>query len=132
MLSWNVQGLYNKLSDNSFRTFLCDFDIVCVLETWLRKELLDTVNLAGFAAFHTCRDRVARKGRYAGGVTVFIRQALTKGVTLLSTDLSDSIFLKLDCNVFGMSKNIIIGSIYIPPSGSTCYVSEENGIELLE
>ena len=132
-LHWNVNGLLNKLQDTDFVSFLCTYDFICIVETFL-----DTLDSAVFST-HKCFCRPAvrfpGRGRPSGGICVlirneyahFFRQIEYKGV-------GNFIVFILDKKLFDLEKDILIVCVYVPPEGSPYYVhfDVENGISLLE
>lgn len=36
---WNVRGLRDKIGDEEWREYLKCFEIVCLLETWIKEEI---------------------------------------------------------------------------------------------
>ena len=53
MLSWNINGLYSKLTDGDFLTYVNDYDILLLQETWI--SLRHTINLNDYFCHHVSR-----------------------------------------------------------------------------
>ena len=122
--------------DNTFLSFLKQFDICAFNETWSKS--LDEFNdfLEGYICFNNNRKKRYSKGRYSGGVCVFIRADLVeKGfIKRVFNHLDNCVFLRLDGELLHLNNSVIFCFLYISPEGSTSYnnINTNNGIELLE
>lgn len=43
MISWNINGLKRKITDEDFLSHIADYDLIFLNETWLSEQ--DTTNL---------------------------------------------------------------------------------------
>jgi len=75
---------------------------------------------------------MSKYGRCPGGVIVYIKDKLLKGIQRISEEFKYGIVLKLDKLFFGFSSDVILFCVYIPPEGSACYESNEDGMNVLE
>lgn len=74
--SWNIEGLIKYEQNGEFKEYLKRFDIFSLCETW-GKNLSDFENfLEGYTAFTKVRKKRFLRGRYSGGVTVFVKNKL--------------------------------------------------------
>lgn len=98
--SWNVHGLFfredgnrfSKLSDPDFCKNI-NSDIICLLETKADKD--DDLCLERYILLK--KKSRPRKGKTIhGGLAVYVKHEISKGVTLLKCDSFDYIWLKLD------------------------------------
>ena len=120
--SWNVNGLikringnrYSKLDDPTFRKYIVS-DFVFMCETHLCYNA--NVSLEGYKYFANCR--TTEPSRVRGGLGVFIKHNLMKGVKIVDKSCTEYIWLKLSRNFFGFPNDIYICFIYIPPANST-------------
>ena len=74
-----------------------DFDIIFCCETWQKLKL-----------------KLNSSKRGHGGICLFIRQALSKGITILEKGSRGFIWVKLCKNYFGLDSDICICFSYIP------------------
>ncbi len=115
ILNLNIRSIANKF--DTFKHLLNslnhDFSIISLTETWLNDQNSETFNLGNYN--FVCSNRSNRKG---GGVGFYVSNNLNYK---LRTDLDiyqegivESIFIEI---ISTKTKNIIIGSIYRPPTG---------------
>ena len=71
--------------------------------------------------------RISTKGakRASGGIVVYIKTAVLCGIEILETECSEMIWLKLNKNVFGFQRDVVIGCCYIPPENSSRQVRDD-------
>ena len=120
IISWNIHGLNEeKLSQCIVGCFLKRFDIILLTETWSTAG--QSYGLDGFQYYDFHRGyKHSRARRGAGGQGVFIRNELSKGVDVMRNHKDIIVWLKLKQSFFGLTEDIMIGSIYIYPEDSTC------------
>ena len=103
---WNLEGIYEKvngaklckLDDDIFRTTLKKFDVLCLQKTHVSQD--ETIN--GFCITPHCWD-ISGNNRYFGGMLIFVRDAIKKGIKIgkkSDKDLLEIILKKffLACN----------------------------------
>jgi exonuclease III len=116
ILNLNIRSIANKF--DSFRNLLSTlkqpFSIISLTETWLNDQNSENFHLTNFD--FVCSNRANKKG---GGVGIFISNNLNYK---LRTDLNinedgivESLFIEI---ISTTGKNIIVGTIYRPPSGN--------------
>ena len=71
--------------------------------------------------------RYGRGKRGHGGVCLFIRSEIRKGVQLLETDNAGFISIKLCKDFFKLEMDICMCFVYIPPQDSVYYESHNTG-----
>ena len=108
-----------KANLGSFETCLVnlnfEFTVIGVSETWLCDDNCDLYNLDGyhFTEVHrTCRSGV--------GVGIYVKNSipvLNRRDLKVEDEISESVFIEIDKQIFNQSRNIIIGVIYRPPGG---------------
>ena len=77
--------------------------------------------------------RVCKSKRGHGGVCLFIRENISKGVHILETNNDDFIWIKLCKNFFSLTDDVCLCFAYIPPHDSVYFKSHEYGFfETLE
>lgn len=77
-ISWNIQGLKKYTNGVNLKTFLSQFDIICLCETWSRFTSEFDNFLPGYIHFDNVRKLSLSSLRNSGGVSVFIRNHLFK------------------------------------------------------
>ena len=92
------------------------FSFTGLSETWLDECKNELYDISGYSCAHVYRTyRAARKG---GGVTLAVENEIpymTKCDIEYFDNEVESLFIKIDMEVFGTSSNIIIGVIYSIP-----------------
>ncbi|CAG2193071.1 unnamed protein product [Mytilus edulis] len=118
--SWNIQGLGGKLEDDYFLSSL-KYDINILMETW--KGADSSTNIVNFNYVQKSRKKKLRSKRYSGGIIVYYKSTLHKGISeVLNVTKSDNrLWLKLDKFFFGLKKDIYVCACYIPPLSSTYF-----------
>ena len=109
--TWNINGLgkgTEKLHDNDFKLILNKFDIFSLIETWHTQNT--KVSLRGFDSIAVTRKKKYKKGRHSGGILIYIKNAIRKGVSQITT------WLKLKKSFFGLQKDIFLCITYRRPS----------------
>ena len=98
IISWNVEGLKSSLDDEDFLNLVHNFDLVFCSETWQRRG--DNFELSGYECIEVPRVESLKGSRRGhGGVCLFIKDELVKGVQVLEKDRYGSIWVKL-CKEF--------------------------------
>ena len=120
--SWNVNGLIKRLNghrhykfdDPAFRQLIVS-DIVFLCETHLCYN--ENVTIEGYKYWANCRS--IEPSRVRGGLGVFIKQSLVKGIEIVDKTCTEYIWLKLSRYFFGFPNDIYICFVYIPPVNSS-------------
>ncbi len=130
---WNIDGLHqrlggqrtSKLEYTEIINSLSRFDIMCLVETHCNEE--DSPTIDGYHAFHNIRPKSMNATRHFGGISVLIKQILSKGVKLMPRTCSEMLWLKLDKNFFNLDSDLFLGTVYVSPVNST-YSSKRDDI----
>lgn len=127
--SWNVQGLGDKCRDDFFVSCL-KYDINILLETW--KGTDQNYNFEGYKIIQKCRKKKKRSRRFSGGIVIFYKSELHKGITEVSEiSLSENrVWIKLDKTHFGWEKDLFICACYVPPLSSPYFDDDFTKLEL--
>ena len=115
ILNFNVEGLSTELDDPTFIELMNRHDICLLNETWKTDD--SKVGLPGFWDFSQVRNKGTKRGRPSGGVSVFCKTDIRKGVRIASHQ-EGFIWLKLDCKFFNLINPLFICASYIPPEYS--------------
>lgn len=83
VLSWNIAGVRNKLTDAGWLSMMTNFDIICLQEAWNVKGCL---HLDGFTSYTVPATRSA-SGHASGGLTTLVNLGLSCKVVVLKSNL---------------------------------------------
>ena len=112
----NVRSLpAHQIEFESLLDYLCyNFSVIGLTETWLTTSNVSMYNFEGYRHIYNIRS-----GRAGGGVSLFIKSYIPfserHDLNLLN-EISETVFIQINKNVFGTPKDIIIGIIYRPPN----------------
>ena len=130
---WNIEGIYqkingvriSKLDDESFEKTLNKFDILCLQETHASPK--DTPKFKNFVPIPHCRE-ISNNKRYFGGMLLFIRKTIRKGIKVNCKVDVDSLEVILDRGFFGFIKDIRILFTYASPTTSPYTRARDNTV----
>lgn len=125
--SLNVNGLKRRLSYPEFTDFIQSYDILCILETNLANY--DIVDVNGYTFVGKYRNPLASKK--CGGMGIYIKESISTFVEILNNTCEYIIWFKVNNTLLNIESDILIGSIYLPPTGSR-YLNEDEMILLDE
>jgi len=116
-------------------TFLSQFDIVDLSETW--SDYIGEFNdlLQQYCCFDEVRNKTGSSFRNSGGNCVFVKRKFTDSlvITRLYENVCNYVTLRIDKSFLKDLYDIILVFVYISPEGSSIYNDNDlNGIELLE
>ena len=135
VVSFNVDGLFSKLFDVDFLSFIDKFDCVCLLETHMSDNIIPKNIFTQFlpAYFYPAHPS-AVQGRASGGIIVLVKLKFKNIVSRIEHDFHSSIVLLFKNVLNGTKKDLIFISTYIHPYGSVFYnnQNDNNGINLFE
>ena len=97
-----------------------DFDVFCLLETHHTAEQVGSLHIDQFKNHSICRPKPKNASRYkpSGGLSLYIRKNIVAGVVILPEPGTESIFIKLKKEFFGLGNDIIVCFSYCVPSSS--------------
>ena len=118
-LVWNINGLTeHKLNKDIAGELMMKYDIILLSEIWIEAEQEFYLNGYQYHNFpRTVRHKKAK--RASGGLGVFIKNEICDGITVLKKKRECIVWLRLKKSFFRFDKDIYIGSVYIPPEGSS-------------
>ena len=119
VLHWNVEGLtQEKQSCKEFVEFITNYDIICLSETWTSKN--SVINLKGYSnPIHSYRKyRHKRAKRSSGGIIVYIRDSIRKGIKMVKNEVDCLVWLKLEKCFFQNEEDVYIAITYVAPENS--------------
>ena len=116
--SWNICGLTScKLNDDILGGFLKQHDIVLLTETWAKND--DNFHLENHVFYNFARNAIHPNAkRSSGGIGVFIKRDIIKGVDIRKHTDDIISWIKLKKAHFGLVNDIYIGNVYMVPHSS--------------
>ena len=121
VLSWNINGLGNKMADPDLLAFIREYDIIFLTETM--KSYDYTLVLPGYQFHHVSRIFEHKNAsRASGGIGILVANKFEKN-TRIDWTYDHLVWLTITTEYY--QKNIKIGCAYIPPENST-YVGLRN------
>ena len=135
---WNIQGLHVKvngvklckLDNESFTNTIKKFDLLCLQET--HTSQLENFKIQNYVTIaHCCI--MSKNNRYFGGMLLFIKKSLRKGILIKQDFDVDALKITLRNDFFGLKNDINIMFTYASPVNS-CYTKSrgENILEKIE
>jgi len=112
ILNFNVEGLKSELEDLSFLELINEHDICLLNETWRGED--SKICLPGFWDFSVIKPKRTKRGRPSGGLTIFCKENLRKGVKIDSFG-EWFVWLRLDSQFFNLPNTLYIGAFYLTP-----------------
>ena len=112
----NVCGPKSKLLNPDFVNEITQYDILCFTET--KVDDYDEVVIPGYDIFSKNRNSVS--SLRSGGIMIATKQRLSKCVQVMSNTSDCVLWIKLSSSLVN-GKEIVIGTVYIPPEGSPYY-----------
>lgn len=87
-------------------------------ETWTAKK--SKIDINGYAnPIHSYRKIVNKKAkRNSGGLIVYIRDSIRKGIKLIKNEIDCLIWIKLDKHFFKIQEDVYLAISYIAPENS--------------
>ena len=110
-LSWNINGLENKMTDPDLVAFIRNYDIIFFIETMKGNDF--TLAIPGYKFHHVSRKHKHKNAcRASGGIGILTSNKYANLTRIDHTyDYLVWLTLATDC----CQKNIKIGCAYIPP-----------------
>ena len=130
---WNVNGLFPKLSDVDFTSFITLFDFICLVETFM-VDFTQFDLFPNYKVFCKAAINFPGRGRASGGVLVLIRNELLPFFCSIECKHANTLLFTVAGKLLGVDKDTLCICAYVPPDGSPFYThfDVENGISLLE
>ena len=125
---WNINSFkkkinnfsYNKLHDENVLEILVQNRIFCLLETHHTADEVGALHIEQFKCHSICRPKPKNVKRYkpSGGLALYIHTSISPGVDILPEPGTESVFVKLKKNYFGLQNDLFICFSYCVPSSS--------------
>ena len=131
---WNVNGIktktFNKFEDNDFLRQIKGFDVIGLVETHLRDSIPSPLNKYKIYHYHRLQDVNAK--RNFGGITILVKDAISKGVIVLKSRNSNYQWVKFDKLYFNMQKDLYLCFVHVAPVNSTYTAKHGDQLDDLE
>jgi hypothetical protein len=92
-------------------------DICLLTETWTNER--SNLELPGYVSYCFHRKRHKKAKRDSGGLAVFIKLAISKGVSVIKNREDNVVWLKLDKTFFSLENDVLLSLCYVVPSVSS-------------
>ena len=115
----NLNGsLVDKLECPEFIELVSVYDVIMLSETWTNEK--DELGIDDFEKpFCKHRDRKVNARRDSGGLCVFFRKCIVKGISEVPWDFEDGMCFKLDKCYFGWKEDMYLLCVYMRPEYSS-------------
>ena len=122
-----MYGLSQEVLDEN-KDYYSNFDFFCAAETWLVDESPELF-LDGFHSIPYHRpDKHVNARRGSGGMYVFIRKSILKGVKILHNHKDLIAWFRFNKSFFGLKKDLYIATCYVAPPDSPHLAIDSFGI----
>lgn len=111
----NTRGLRTKIPDFFQCISTLEFDLVCITETWLKQDILDSeLSPSNYNIYRNDRDAVTSGKRDGGGVLIAVRSTLKSSevTCVASHGIVECLWVCVDVNA---STKLFICCLYVPP-----------------
>lgn len=112
----NIRSILPSIHDIRQIILVNSFDVFCITETWLHKDIPDDViSIDGYKLYR--RDRGSR----GGGICTFVKNSFTTSLIPLNSNTIEQLWI----NLKNKNENIAIGVVYRPPSQDSAFFLSE-------
>ena len=111
-----------KQEHSDFISIINSNEITLFVETWLGNkecELLSQHHRDKFTIFYMCRRKSQQAKRNSGGLMVFVKNSVSKYITIAQQSNEDIIWLKLSTLLTNYSHDTYLCCTYVSPKGSS-------------
>ena len=110
-------SLNEKVKDSEFVSSVFQSDFVLLSETWSNEH--SDIDVKGYSRVSKIRKLKKKAKRSSGGLEVYIKENLLKGITVLKWDFEDGLSFKFDNDFFGWEKPLYLFFTYFKPQNSS-------------
>lgn len=134
--SLNVCGIKPKLNSPDFSDYVRDYDFILVSETKIDsidEQIILEKLPDGYTASFKSREYCSKYS--SGGIGIIFKQVFSDKVKFLPTENKCVLWCKLDKTIGDFDKDLLLGSIYVPPEKSDFYmpdIMEDLELEIME
>ena len=117
-MSWNIQGLYEKLSFDAIGSLISPYDIIFLSETWCHPD--QNITLPNYDVINMPRHFNHPNAPHCfGGMIALIKSDISKGIHVIAKQCDHMCILMLDKSFFKLCTNYYIIGVYFNPYEST-------------
>ena len=118
ILSWNIRGITDKLQNKQLSEYICQHDIVCLVESMLDSQ--KTIHFSSYTVYNLARQvRHKTAKRCSGGIAILVANRLTKHIEIKRVN-ECLVWITFKSSVkVSTKKRIMIGVVYVPPINSS-------------
>ncbi|CAG2232931.1 unnamed protein product [Mytilus edulis] len=122
---WNIEGLTtDKINDPHFNKIISQFQIISFIETWTNDVDVNEISIPGFCFVDSNNRKKHHKARRnSGGINIFAKNSISKGIKKLPKYHTDILWIKIDHNFFKLDKDIYIATVYMSPENSSTNIT---------
>ena len=118
ILSWNICGITDKLQNKQLCEYICQHDIVCLVESMLDSQ--KTIHFSSYTVYNFARQvRHKKAERCSGGIAILVVNRLVW------------ITFKSSVNTNTKKRNMI-GVVYVPPIDSSYNGIKQDIFDIIE
>ena len=129
ILSWNIRGITDKLQNKQLCEYICQHDIVCLVESMLDSQ--KTIHFSNYTVYNFARQvRHKKAKRCFGGIVILVVNRLTNEIKKVNECLVWITF-KSSVNT-NTKKRIMIGVVYVPPIDSSYNGIKQDIFDIIE
>ena len=101
--------------DSDFPTFISDYDLIFLDETWISDKDKTNLDIHGFSSEHIYgnKTRNTSRGRCSGGISFYYRHELRQYIKIVQKEQCGIIWVKLFAVLFPFEQDVFICHIYI-------------------
>ena len=117
---WNIHGFSSyKSDDDVFLNTVKNVDILSLVETWGGGDN-PQIQIPEFSLVtNSNRKKHGKARRFSGGISIYVKNQIQKGVSKLPYSNTDIVWIKLVKSFFNLQKDIFLGIIYFSPENSS-------------
>ena len=129
--SRNIRGITDKLENKQLCEYICQHDIVCLVESMLDSQ--KTIHFSSYTVYNFARQvRHKKAKRCSGGIAISVVNRLTKHVKIKKVnECLVWITFKSSVNT-NTKKRIMIGVVYVPPIDSSYNGIKQDIFDIIE
>ena len=132
MISWNINGLKRKISDQDFLSYIADYDLIFLNETWLSKHDATNLEINGFCSefIPGNKTRNTVKGHYSRGIAFYYKNTFPEFIKNVLKEQCGILWIKISKELFPFDQDVFICHTYVPPNVSK--VLQSSNIDIFE
>ncbi len=129
ILTWNIEGHktlnsddgnVNKFNAVHIKKMFSKHEIICLSETWTNIDTECNICLQGYEPFCQSRSgKHVKSNRESGGLAILVKNSILKFVQRQPSTSENTIWLKIYKDLCNTTKDIYLGSVYLPPEYSS-------------